>query len=227
MVSNILAKILLVLFLAASPFLLFGFGKEVLQIFAKFSLRSPQIQFFIIGLIAFFPLHFIAKRYFATIWNYLCTLEHECTHAIVGLLFGKIPIGMRVSAWEGGEVQLRGGTNLWISLAPYFLPTLSILVLPMAWLFSLFNSPFFYAILGLTISFHVITNWKETSFRQTDLQRAGYLTSILVLPVANLLTYGAILSLVFGGQKGFTEFWLNGGKNVWLIIKEIFAYIGG
>ncbi len=221
MFNNISAKILLVLFLAASPFLLFGFGKGILRTFAKFSLHSTQIQFFIVGLFLFFPFHFIAKQFFASIWNYLCVLEHECTHAIVGLLFGKIPVGMRVSAWEGGEVQLRGGSNLWISLAPYFLPTLSIIILPIAWVFSLFDSPFFYAILGFTIAFHVVTNWKETSFRQTDLQRAGYLTSILVLPIANLLTYGSILSLVFGGTKGFTEFWLNGGKSSWLIAKEI------
>jgi hypothetical protein len=221
MIGNIFAKFLLVLFLAASPFLLFGFGKEVLLTLAKFSLRSPQIQFFIVGIILFFPFHFIAKQFFASIWNYLCVLEHECTHALVGLLFGKIPVGMRVSAWEGGEVQLLGGSNLWISLAPYFLPTLSIIILPFAWVFNLFDSPFFYALLGFTIAFHVVTNWKETSFRQTDLQRAGYLTSILVLPIANLLTYGSILSLVFGGTKGFAEFWLNGGKSSWLIAKKI------
>lgn len=222
MYSNILAKILLVLFLIASPFLLFGFGKEVLQMFAKFSLRSSPIQFFIIGLVSFFPFHFIAKQFFSSIWNYLCVLEHECTHALVGLLFGKLPVGMRVSAWEGGEVQLRGGSNLWISLAPYFLPTLSLIVLPITWLFSLFDSPFFYAVLGFTIAFHVVTNWNETSFRQTDLQRAGYLTSVLVLPIANLLTYGAIFSLVFGGTKGLAGFWLNGGKNSWAIVKDLF-----
>jgi hypothetical protein len=222
MLSNIFAKILLVLFLAASPFLLFGFGREVLQVLAGFSLRSSKIQFFLIGLVAFFPLHFIAKRYFATVWNYLCTLEHECTHAIVGLLFGKIPVGMRVSAWEGGEVQLRGGSNLWISLAPYFLPTISLFILLPAWIFGVTESPTFFVVLGSTIAFHVVTNWNETSFRQTDLQRAGYLTSILVLPIANLLTYGAILSLVFGGVKGFAEFWINGGKNSWLMFRELF-----
>jgi hypothetical protein len=213
MVSNIVAKILLVLFLAASPFLLYGFGKEFLQTISRFNIHSSQIQFFLVGIAIFFPVHYIAKTFFQSIWNYLCVLEHECTHALVGLLFGKIPVGMRVSAWEGGEVQLRGGSNLWISLAPYFLPTLSLILLQIAWFFSLFDSLFFYLILGFTIAFHIVTNWKETSFCQTDLKRAGYLTSILVLPVANLLIYGAILSLVFGGAKGFAEFWVIGGKN--------------
>jgi Peptidase M50B-like len=225
MFSNIAAKILLVLFLSASPFLLYGFGKQLLQTISKFSIHSPQIQFFLVGIVIFFPIHYVAKRYFATIWNYLCVLEHECTHALVGLLFGKIPVGMRVSAWEGGEVQLRGGSNLWVSLAPYFLPTLSLILLPIAWVFSLFDSPFFYAILGFTIAFHIVTNWKETSFRQTDLQRAGILTSILVLPIANLLIYGAILSLVFGGAKGFAEFWVNGGKNSLVIVKAVFRLV--
>lgn len=216
-----IAKILLWIFLVASPFLLYGFGKEVLQLFAKFSVRSPQTLYFGIGLILFFPVHFVAKHFFLTIWNYLTTLEHECTHAIVGLLFGKIPVSMRVSAWEGGEVKLRGGTNLWISLAPYFLPTLSFLVLLIAWSAGLTDSIYFYAILGWTIAFHIVTNWQETSFRQTDLQQAGYLTSVLVLPIANLLTYGSILSLVFGGIKAFSEFWLNGGKNALTLVRQI------
>jgi hypothetical protein len=217
-----IAKILLILFLIASPFMIYGFGKELWLNLNKISFNNLQTFYFFLGIASFFPFHFVASRYFQTIWNYLCTLEHECTHAIVGLLFGKIPVGMRVSAWEGGEVQLRGGTNLWISLAPYFLPTLSLLALLIGWISGLTETHLFYAILGFTISFHLVTNWKETSFRQTDLQRAGYLTSILVLPVANLLFYGAILSFVFGGIKMFASFWINGGKNSFSIVQNFF-----
>lgn len=202
--------------------MIYGFGKEFWLNLTKISFQNLQTFYFFLGVALFFPFHFVASRYFQTIWNYLCTLEHECTHAIVGLLFWKIPVGMRVSAWEGGEVQLRGGTNLWISLAPYFLPTLSLLALLIAWIFGLAETHFFYAILGFTIAFHLVTNWNETSFRQTDLQRAGYLTSILVLPVANLLFYGAILSFVFGGMKMFVSFWQNGGKNSFSVVQNFF-----
>jgi hypothetical protein len=203
--------------------MIYGFGKELWLNLNKISFQNQQTFYFSLGIILFFPFHVVVSRYFQTIWNYLCTLEHECTHAIVGILFGKIPVGMRVSAWKGGEVQLLGGTNLWISLAPYFLPTLSLLALLIGWIFSLAETLFFNAILGFTIAFHLVTNWKETSFRQTDLQRAGYLTSFLVLPVANLLFYGAILSFVFGGMKAFILFWQNGGKNSFSIVQKLIS----
>lgn len=222
MISNLIAKILLILFLIASPFLVIGFGKEFWNILSNLTIRSPKVSAFLIGIFSFFPIFFFFKRYFESAWHYLTTLEHECTHAIVGLMFGKIPVSMRVSAWEGGEVKLRGGTNLWISLAPYFLPTLSFFALLVGWIFGVTDSNYFYGVLGFTFAFHLVTNWQETSFRQTDLQQAGYLTSILVLPVANLLTYGAILSFVFGGSKSFVAFWSEGVKNSWTIFIQLF-----
>lgn len=221
MIGNVIAKILLILFLIASPFLLVGFGKEFWNIFSTLTFRSPKVIAFLAGVGLFFPLLIIGKKFLQTAWHYFTTLEHECTHAIVGLLFGKIPVSMRVSAWEGGEVKLRGGSNVWISLAPYFLPTLSFLVLIIALIVGITESNYFYGVLGFTIAFHLVTNWQETSFRQTDLQNAGYLTSILVLPVANLLTYGAILSFVFGGTKTFGTFWLEGIKNSWETLNKL------
>jgi hypothetical protein len=222
MVGNVIAKILLVLFLLAAPFLLIGFGSEVWKTLSNLSIRSPKVFAFLIGGALFFPVWWLARRFFQTPWHYLTTLEHECTHAIVGLLFGKIPVSMRVSAWEGGEVHLRGGSNLWISLAPYFVPTLSFLVIIIGLIFGVSNSIYFFGVLGWTIAFHLLTNWQETSFRQPDLQKAGYLTSILVLPIANLLTYGAIFSFVFGNAQSFFSFWLDGGKSSWLAFQQIF-----
>lgn len=224
MIGNIVAKSLLILFLLASPFLVVGFGNEVWKILTNLTIRSPKVVAFLVGAVIFYPIWVFAKSYFQTAWQYICTLEHECTHAIVGLLFGKIPVSMRVSAWEGGEVKLRGGSNLWISLAPYFLPTLSFLVILVGLIFGLTNSIYFYGVLGFTISFHLVTNWQETSFRQPDLQKAGYLTSILVLPIANLLTYGAIFSFVFGDKQSFFNFWIEGGKTSWLAFRQIFRF---
>ncbi len=223
MISNIIAKVLLVLFLLVSPFLLIGFGGEFWKIILAQTIRSPKVLFFLIGIGLFFPILFVCKRYFESLWQYFTTLEHECTHALVGLLFGKIPVGMRVSAWEGGEVKLRGGTNLWISLAPYFLPTLSFIVLLFGWIFGLTEFKYFYSVMGWTVAFHLVTNWQETSFRQTDLQKAGYITSFLVLPIANLLTYGAILSFIFGGLKTFSLFWTEGLRNSWATFLQLIA----
>jgi hypothetical protein len=131
---------------------------------------------------------------------------------LIGLLFLKIPVGIRVSAHEGGEVRQIGlGTtgHTWVTLAPYFFPTVSLAVLIVAY-FAGLNSRTLLAILGWTTLFHLVTNWSETSFRQPDLQKAGLLKTLLILPVMNLICYGSVLAYVAGGGKGFGAFWSEG-----------------
>ncbi len=209
---RIVAKISMTLFLFAVPFLFYGFGGEMLRIFAKISLKDSRWLAFLVGLAIFFPCLFVAKRLFLSAWNYLETLEHELTHLLIGLLFLKIPVGIRVSAHEGGEVRQIGFGSTgqtWVALAPYFFPTISLFVLIFAYFIDL-NPKTFLAVLGWTTAFHLITNWSETSFRQPDLQKAGTLKTLLILPVMNLISYGSILAFVAGGRKGFGGFWYEG-----------------
>lgn len=209
---KIIAKISLLLFLVAAPFLFYGFGGETLKVISKFSLGNLRWLAFSAGAVIFLPCLFLAKRLFPSVWAYLETLEHELTHLLVGLIFLKIPVGIRVSAHEGGEVRQIGlGTTgqTWVTLAPYFFPTVSLAVLIVAYLFSV-NTIYLLGLLGWTTVFHLISNWGETSFRQPDLKKAGVVKSVLILPVMNLICYGSILAFVAGGQKGFGGFWIEG-----------------
>src|SRR5688572_26775504 len=109
----------------------------MLRILAQISPANPRWFAFLIGAAVFLPCLFVARRLFPGVWSYLQTLEHELTHLLIGLLFLKIPVGIRVSAHEGGEVRQLGlGTTgqTWISLAPYFFPTVSLIVLIIAFL---------------------------------------------------------------------------------------------
>ncbi len=217
----------MILFLIAVPFLFYGFGGETLRTIAKISLKDSRWLAFLVGLIIFFPCLFIAKRLFLSAWSYLETLEHELTHLLIGLLFLKIPVGIRVSAHEGGEVRQIGlGTTgqTWVTLAPYFFPTISLFVLLFAYFIDL-NPTIFLAVLGWTTAFHLVTNWSETSFRQPDLQKAGILKTILILPVMNLISYGSILAFVAGGRKGFGNFWFEGFRGVFNLISAIWQRI--
>lgn len=211
---KIIAKISLILFLLAAPFLFVGFGRETLRIIYKFSLNDSRWLAFVVGCVVFFPCLLIAKRVFHSAWCYLETLEHELTHLLIGLLFLKIPVGIRVSAHAGGEVRQIGlGTTgqIWVTLAPYFFPTVSLAVLIIAY-FANLNALLLLGVLGWTTVFHLVSNWGETSFRQPDLQKAGVFKTVLILPVMNLICYGAILAFVAGGGKSFSSFWLNGFK---------------
>jgi hypothetical protein len=180
---KIINQISLALFLVAIPFLFYGFGSATIHIVSKGSFSNSRWLAFLMGAAVFFPCLFVAKRLFYSSWCYLQTLEHELTHLLIGLLFLKIPTGVRVSAHQGGEVRQIGlGTTgqVWVTLAPYFFPTLSIAVLIIAYIAD-FNTLLLLGILGWTTAFHLITNWSETSFRQSDLQKAGILKTILIL----------------------------------------------
>jgi hypothetical protein len=211
------------LFLIAVPFLFYGFGGEFLEILTKISLRSARWLAFSAGLVIFFPCLFLARRLFPAAWSYLETLEHELTHLLIGLLFLKIPVGIRVSAHEGGEVRQIGFGSTgqtWVALAPYFFPTISLFVLVVAY-FADLNQRTFLAALGWTTAFHLVTNWGETSFRQPDLQKAGILKTLLILPVMNLICYGSILAFVAGGGKGFGDFWFEGVRGAISLASKI------
>lgn len=209
---KVVSKISLALFLLAAPFLYYGFGAETLKTAARISLYNSRWLAFLMGIVAFLPCLFIGKRFFNSLWCYLETLEHELTHLLIGLLFLKLPTGIRVSAHAGGEVRQIGlGTTgqIWISLAPYFFPTVSLAVLIIAYFFKI-NDLYLLALLGWTTVFHLVSNWGETSFRQPDLQKVGILKSILILPIMNLICYGSILAFVAGGGKSFGDFWYEG-----------------
>ena len=220
---NIINKISLGLFLIAVPFLFYGFGSQMIRLLLKFSFSNQRWFWFLAGIAIFFPCLFAAKRLFYSGWCYLETLEHELTHLLIGLIFLKIPTGIRVSAHEGGEVRQIGfGTTgqIWVTLAPYFFPTISIAVLLVASVARL-NTLLTLGTLGWTTAFHLVTNWSETSFRQPDLQKAGILKTILILPVMNLICYGAVLAFVADGSKGFSSFWLEGFKEAFYLAVKI------
>ncbi|HLM61914.1 MAG TPA: hypothetical protein VK308_14000 [Pyrinomonadaceae bacterium] len=224
---EIINKASLILFLFAVPFLFYGFGAETLRIVSKISFDNSRWLAFLVGGAIFFPCWLGAKRFFHSAWCYLETLEHELTHLLVGLIFLKIPVGFRVSAHEGGEVRQIGfGTTgqIWVTLAPYFFPTASLAVLIFA-RFANLNTLHLLGVLGWTTAFHLVSNWGETSFRQPDLQKAGILKTILILPVMNLLCYGSVLAFVAGGSKGFSSFWLEGFAKTFQIAVEIWRLI--
>src|SRR5438552_10981671 len=129
-----------VLFVAALPFLGYGFGEQAVAVANKISLESRKLLAFAAGAILFVPVWGIAIRFFWRPWQFLCTLEHEVTHAVAGLPFLFVPKGMRVTATEGGHVKqvwkgprfllpIYGPGSLLSGLAPYFLPTTPYLII--------------------------------------------------------------------------------------------------
>lgn len=206
------------------PFVAVGFGRELIVVISRASITGTRWSSFLIGGAIFVPLWILGRRYIGASVEYLATLEHELTHIIVGLLFFKRPLSLRVTAREGGEVILTGG-NMWITLAPYFLPTLTVLLLPLSFLLPRNYEQALLAILGATVVYHLLSTWSEVGVMQSDFRKAGLLQSIWLLPVANLVIYGSIIAYVIRDSNGLSHFWRTGAMNVLTLMSDVISYL--
>lgn len=115
-------------------------------------------------------------------------LGHELTHALWGLLFGAVPSRLRVSA-KGGSVNLTK-TNLFITLAPYFFPFYTFVVILAACAVSFFVHPlpwrpaWTFAI-GLTWAFHLLFTLQTLTQSQPDVHVYGRVFSWTFIFLAN------------------------------------------
>ena len=137
-------------------------------------------------------------------------LGHELTHAIWGLLFGAVPSRLRVGE-KGGSVNLTK-SNMVITLAPYFFPFYTFLVVvaalvtfafirPLPWL------PLWMFMVGFTWSFHVLFTLETLAQRQPDVTLYGRVFSWVFIFLANvalvLVWLAATTPLTFAQLGGF------------------------
>lgn len=136
---------------------------------------------------------------FTTLFHFtgLYVFGHELTHFLAAKLFRRRTGKFTVRGSSGSVAVER--PNIWISLAPYFIPIYTLLWIGLygLWQFSLPTSPKFVWLVfntgvGVTYSYHVCLTIKALKREQNDLQRYGRLFSISVILLANML-------LLFGG----------------------------
>lgn len=138
---------------------------------------------------------------FALCWSTLThpirtyVFGHELTHALWGLMFGAMPSDIRVGA-EGGSVRLTK-TNFLITLAPYFFPFYTFVVIvaalvTYAFLRPLPFLPLWMFLIGFTWSFHVLFTLQTLTQRQPDVKLYGRIFSWTFIFIVNI-----VLMLVF------------------------------
>ena len=148
-------------------------------------------------------------------------LGHELTHALWGLLFGAMPTKLRVSA-TGGSVNLTK-SNMLITLAPYFFPFYTFLVIVVALITSAFIRPlpclplWMFAV-GFTWAFHVLFTLETLAQRQPDVKLYGRIFSWVFIFLANV-----VLILLFLASTTSLTFVQLGG---FLLNRIIDAYVG-
>lgn len=137
-------------------------------------------------------------------------LGHELTHALWGLLFGALPSDLRVSE-TGGSVKLTK-SNLLITLAPYFFPFYTFLVIIAALVTYAFMRPLPFIplwlfMIGFTWAFHILFTFETLSQAQPDVKLYGRLFSWTFIFIVNVLIVLAWLAatteLTFATLGGF------------------------
>jgi len=134
-------------------------------------------------------------------------LGHELTHALWALMMGgrvgKIKVGK-----SGGHVEL-SKTNFVITLAPYFFPFYTFLVMAAYYLAGIWLEVEPYRVwwlsaVGLTWSFHITFTIHMLTERQPDIQEHGKLFSYAVIYIMNILVIGIWMILI--GAPTFQRF---------------------
>ncbi len=199
----------------------------------------------ICGFGAGIPLYFTVIRKIP----YISTFEHELTHALVALFFFRKIHKFIVTSKRGGQVQYSGnfggefGTLL-IGLAPYYLPTFTLMAvlvrpfLPPEWF------PWFDGFLGATLAFHFCSTpeetkqaWTKQTFAsagdnrktKSDIGQVGYIFAFLVIIGFGIFLIGLSLELIGSGYGGTWPFLKQVGKTSYELyaewIREIYGYL--
>jgi len=148
-------------------------------------------------------------------------LGHELTHALWGLFFGARPSDFRVAA-SGGSVRLTR-SNVLITLAPYFFPFYTFVVIVAALITYAFLRPLpclplWMFLIGFTWAFHVLFTLETLTQRQPDVKLYGRIFSWTVIFLANVAL--VLVWLALTTPLTFAEL---GGS---LMHRVIAAYVG-
>ncbi len=154
------------------------------------------------GFLLWVLIFFILPRPFRTY-----VLGHELTHALWALMMGARVGKMKVGK-TGGHVEL-SKTNFAITLAPYFFPFYTTIVIAIyciagRWMDTSTHQGWWLAAVGLTWSFHITFTLHMLSQHQPDVQEHGRIFSFTVIYIMNVLVIALMMVLL--GTPRFLEF---------------------
>ncbi len=136
--------------------------------------------------------------------EFLDTLEHELSHALVGTLTFAPPISLKATR-EGGEVEL-SRSNPIATLAPYFLPLIAFFTSLVILLLKPNLVIYGQIVWGILMGSFIYRMTREFHWGQTDLKVYGrfysfcLIASLLPLFVGIMLKCGGILPLSLNGE---------------------------
>lgn len=191
-----------------------------------------------VGLVDGFAIESIAllggMGLFALLWSMMphpvktYVLGHELTHVIWGLLFFARPSKLKVGE-NGGSVKLTR-TNFLITLAPYFFPFYTFLVITAALIVRYFCNPLpclwlWMLGIGFTWAFHFLFTLQTLTVKQPDVVQYGRIFSWTFIYIANvalvLIWLCCTTRLTFVDLGGFI---IRRGMHAYASLVSLFVY---
>ncbi|MEK6646184.1 MAG: hypothetical protein AABY84_05895 [Candidatus Firestonebacteria bacterium] len=183
---NKLVKIIIGIILL---FLCIAFTVSLSHSIAKWDFTEKSQLIFFGGVVTYFILHLLFLRPI-----FVHVIGHEITHALWALVFGGRVKSMEVSS-EGGNVVV-DKTNFIITLAPYFFPIYTIILIALYFLIKIEYLPYIVFFIGFTWSFHIMLTMYSLRVKQTDFKESGFLFSITFVYLMNIFILSLILALI-------------------------------
>ena len=203
---------------------------DLLQTLAndKTWLMSPSLWGLLIGFALWLLIYMVMPRPMRTY-----VLAHELTHALWAWALGARVSGIKVGK-SGGHVRL-SHTNFLITLAPYFFPLYTVLVILLFFILGFFYEvgafiPIWMGWIGLTWGFHFTFTLSTLKTRQPDIQENGRLFSYVIIYLFNLTGIAVWVLAVTGGawssaMKAWQHLHQQTYLQVWLQVQQIAAQL--
>lgn len=151
---------------------------------------------------------------------------HELTHAFFAKLFGWKVKSIKASG-SGGHVKL-SGSNFIVTLAPYFFPLYSFILLFIYILTVLADYdkvfyPYFIFLTGFTLSLHILMTIESLKTSQADIKEGGIIFSLPFIYIGNLIVMTLLLKLTVFTDIAYLEYLKKGLFKSWEIWKALFT----
>jgi hypothetical protein len=134
----------------------------------------------------------------------LVELERDITQSILATLMLHPVVGFGTHETnKGSRVRWLGKGNWVMLVAPYVIPTATILL----WLLSLmFFQTLRSVLLGFGISYHLVTVYLQWQSGTSELRRLGKRFCRMFLPAVNLFVAGCAMAFALNGFSGMSDF---------------------
>lgn len=162
--------------------------------------------FFMAGGIAYLTIHILFKK---PILTYV--FAHELTHAFFAVLFGGSIKAFHATE-RGGQVTVTK-SNFLITLAPYFFPLYTFLVLILSLLVQPSQTGPVRTIVfmaGATFAFHILLTLIFLKADQKDIREEGAFFSYPLIYLFNVVFAALLMHLLLAQKNGFLDFLGNG-----------------